>query len=325
MSRPVATFIVLYFSRFTTDTAVSIGLRRIVHRPLQMSKPSILFLQHEFDNPLAGSRYIAALLKQNWEQNGYPVQCVRGVREQIPADLLFVHIDVTVVTDEYLDFMSHYPVVINGRVTDISKDRISSHLLQRGDEYPGPVIVKTKANFGGRQDLKLMARAGLDPLELDLHQRPWRKIETLDSYDYPVFDSPRAVPPGVWKNPRLVVEKFVAERNEDGHYVMRNWFFLGDEGFTRSVSSPHRIVKPSDHPPPGRETHLHFLDEPIHPGLHELRKNLGFDHGRFDYVMADGQPVVFDANTTPVIVEEGIRMHEKQFLEDLPKGLLSFL
>jgi len=290
-----------------------------------MSKPSILFLQHEFDRALDGSGYIAALLKAQWEKNGHTVHCVCGVGERVPADVLFAHIDVTVVTDEYLEFMSHYSVVINGRVTDISKDRISSQLLRQGDPYAGPVIVKTKANFGGHQDLRHLRRAGGDPLELHLHQRPWRKVETLDPYDYPVFDSLRAVPPGVWKNPRLIVEKFVAEKNADGHYVMRNWFFLGDEGFTRAVSSPYRIVKPSPHPPAGRETRLHYLDEPIHPGLFELREKQGFDHGRFDYVMSGGEPVVFDTNTTPVIVEEGIRMQEKQFLEDLPRGLLSFL
>lgn len=41
--------------------------------------------------------------------------------------------------------MSHYPVVINGRVTDISKDRFSRIMLQRTDSYQGRVIVKTKA------------------------------------------------------------------------------------------------------------------------------------------------------------------------------------
>ena len=149
---------------------------------------------------------------------------------------------------------------------------------------------------------------------------------TLDPYDYPVFESIHAVPSDVWKNPRLIVEKFLTERNENGHYVLRVWNFLGDQGFTRSISSPYHIVKPALHDPlPGRETYLHRLDEPMHSGLMELREHMSFDYGRFDYVMIDDEPVVFDTNTTPVILEEIIRMFSKEILEDLPRGLLSFL
>jgi hypothetical protein len=265
-------------------------------------------------------------LKQSWEKSGHQVKIIRGVSEKISADVLFAHIDVTTVAEEYLDFMASYPVVINGKVTDISKDLFSTIMLQRKDPYRGPVIVKTKANYGGRQDLTLLSRAGMQPLEQDLHERPWRKVETLDPYDYPIFDSIHAVPTGVWKNPRLIVEKFVSEKTEDGQYVMRNWFFLGDQGFTRSVSSPYHIVKPALHETiPGRETYLHKLDEPLHPAMQSLRENMGFDYGRFDYVMVDDEPVVFDMNTTPVIAGEGLQMHSKEVLEDLPRGLFSFL
>lgn len=291
-----------------------------------MSKPKLLVLQHEFQNSLPGSKYIVALFIKKWEQLGYTVQSVEGVHDKVRADLLFVHIDATVLAEEYLEFISRYPVAINGGVTDISKDRFSTIQLQRTDSYQGLVIVKTKANFGGRQDLNLQRLAGTRPLETDLHQRPWRKVETLDSYDYPVFDSLRNVPTGVWKNHRLIVEKFVSEKNEDGHYVMRNWFFLGDQGFTRLVSSPYHIVKPASGTPiPGRETFLHPLDEAIHPALHALRERMGFDYGRLDYIMVNGEPVVFDINTTPVILQQGVNMHPKQFLEELPRGLLSFL
>jgi hypothetical protein len=291
-----------------------------------MSLPSILFLQHEFDSPFDDSIYIAPRLKQSWEQSGHLVKVIRGVSEKISADVLFTHIDATTVAEEYLEFMDRFPMVINGKVTDISKDRFSTIMLQRTDSYHGPVIVKTKANYGGHQDLHLLHRAGMRPLERDLHERPWRKVETLDPYDYPVFDSINAVPLGVWKNPRLIVEKFVSEKTENGHYVMRNWFFLGGQGFTRTVSSPYHIVKPAGQETiPGRETYLHRLDEPVHPAMQSLRENMGFDYGRFDYVMVDDEPVVFDMNTTPVIVGEGLQLHAKEILEDLPRGLFSFL
>jgi hypothetical protein len=151
----------------------------------------------------------------------------------------------------------------------------------------------------------------------------WEPLaETLNPYDYPVFASIRAVPGDVWRNPNLIVERFISERNEKGHYVVRNWLFLGDQGFVRSVSSPYHIVKPGS---PGRKTYLGRLEEPAPPELQELRKRMDFDYGRFDYVMKDGKPVLFDVNTTPAIADENVSMFSRELLEDLPRGLLSFL
>jgi len=164
-----------------------------------MTKPSILFLQHEFDVSFEESIYLAVHFKQSWEESGHKVSIAQGVSEKIDADILFSHIDATTVADEYLEYMQRFPVAINGQVKDISKDRFSTIMLQRGDRYTGPVIVKTKANYGGHQDLALLQRAGIQPLEHDLHERPWRKVETLDPYDYPVFESISAVPTGVGK------------------------------------------------------------------------------------------------------------------------------
>ncbi len=47
-----------------------------------MSLPSILFLQHEFDNPFDESIYIASRFKQNWEQSGHLVKVTLGVSEK---------------------------------------------------------------------------------------------------------------------------------------------------------------------------------------------------------------------------------------------------
>jgi hypothetical protein len=168
--------------------------------------------------------------------------------------------------------------------------------------------------------------AGGDSIGPDSVQRPWRKVETLDPYDYPVFNSLAEVPPGVWKNPNLIAEKLVWERNEKGHFLMRNWFFLGDQGFTRSVSSPYHIVKPAEPGKeiPGRECEFHFQDEPPHPVIQEMRESMGFDYGRFDYVMVNGDPYVFDMNDTPVALEEGIEKYSQEFKEKLPRGLFCF-
>ncbi len=52
---------------------------------------------------------------------------------------------------------------------------------------------------------------------------------------------------------------------------------------------------------------------------------MGFDYGRFDYVMVDGEPIVFDTNTTPVIAGASLQRNAKEFLEDFSCGLDSFL
>jgi hypothetical protein len=37
----------------------------------------------------------------------------------------------------------------------------------------------------------------------------------------------------------------------------------------------------------------------VHPEIPELAKRMGFDFGKFDYVMHEGKPVLLDANKTP--------------------------
>ena len=43
----------------------------------------------------------------------------------------------------------------------------------------------------------------------------------------------------------------------------------------------------------------------VPPALRRRRAELGFDFGKFDYVVQDGEPVLLDANRTPAIDEIG--------------------
>lgn len=285
----------------------------------------ITILVHEDAKMTRSSLYILAYLWKGWEARGHTVRVAQGVDEWVPGDVVFVHVDLTVVPDEYLEFAARFPVAVNGGVRDLSKHQFSTLMLRPGDRWAGRVIVKTKANYGGHVDLPYGQRTA----ELLLHEgrpeRPWRKRQTLDPYDYPVFDSLHDVPPGVWRNPYLMVEKFMPERNEEGLYVMRNWFFLGESGFVRKVSSPYHIVKPLTHgDDSGRECYLERANDPIPDEVWTLRRQMGFDYGRFDYVEVNGRPFVFDVNTTPVIVEEGLQMFAPEF-EALVGGIDGFI
>src|SRR5208337_4706378 len=92
---------------------------------------------------------------QVWRENGIKVTVLRGVGPRVEADLAILHVDLTVVPDEYIQFMRQYPVAINPTVKDISKRHISANLVHRGDGYQGPVIVKTNRNFGGGREAEM--------------------------------------------------------------------------------------------------------------------------------------------------------------------------
>jgi hypothetical protein len=95
---------------------------------------------------------------------------------------------ITAVGVDYRRIIDHYPMVINGSVTDISKTVFSDLLVTRDSGYPGPVIVKTNANYGGMREREHKFLSGDHTSNIDI-QRPWRRVAWLDTY--PVFDSLR--------------------------------------------------------------------------------------------------------------------------------------
>jgi hypothetical protein len=78
-------------------------------------------------------------------------------RKLAPADILLIHVDLSVVPDEYLEFASRYPIALNKAAKDIRKSLISLNLVRAGDSYSGKVIVKTDLNYGGSPE-RIMRR-----------------------------------------------------------------------------------------------------------------------------------------------------------------------
>jgi hypothetical protein len=108
---------------------------------------------------------------------------------------------------------------------------------------------------------------------------------------YKIFDHPRMVPRGAWRNRRLVVEKFLPER-QDGMYSLRQYTFLGNAEVNTRAFSADPIVKART------MTRREVLPE-TPPEIRRIRKALGFDYGKFDYVLNDGRVVLLDVNRTP--------------------------
>jgi len=263
------------------------------------------------------SRYLLRLLQQRWEEQGLRVDVIRPGATAEPADLAILHIDSTRVPDDCLQELSRYPRVLNGRVTDISKRSFSAQLLQRDDAYEGQVIVKTDANYGGISDRAAGPGGGRMSFATGKVQAPWRRAKFLSPEDYPVFDSLRAVPSGVWLNPRLVVEKFLAEREGD-LYCLRSWVFLGKREIARLVRSPHHVVK-------SRNAVSHDTLDDVPDELRAWRARLGFDYGKFDYGIVDGKVVLYDVTPTPTAGPSITGDTARKIMDALGDGLYDYL
>jgi hypothetical protein len=243
----------------------------------------ILILVHQhgsFDKP----RYFMREIADVWRESGHRVSIAHGpARRAVGADVAVLHVDLTVVPEDHLEFLREYPIVINRRVTDISKRAISRNILSASDDYEGPVIVKTNRNYGGIMEAQLAAQT----------KARGGPVFSCEPKDYAVYRSAREVPATTWANPDFVVEKFLAEQR-DGCYCLRTWVFMGDRE-TNSLSWSRQPIVKSD---------AVIRREPVAEvpkELREMRKSLGFDFGKFDYAIVDGRVVLYDANRTPAV------------------------
>jgi hypothetical protein len=165
-------------------------------------------------------------------------------------------------------------VALNARVPDIRKSRISQGLLREQDRHEGPVIVKSDLNYAGLPELSL----GLVPA-----------VHFRNPAGYLIYPTLAAVPKAVFATPDVVVEKFQPDLS-DGLYHMHAMVFLGDRVTCTRMSSKHPIVNGA--------TQIHAEDVEPHPEILAFKDQLGFDFGKFDYVIHRGRPILIDANKT---------------------------
>lgn len=228
-----------------------------------------------------------------WQGWGIEVRYVFGpahwrARPQAPADLLFVHVDLTVVPQAYLQLAGAYRRVLNGGIRDIRKSVVCDRLVREGDAYDGPVLVKSELNAAGIPERKARTRLARKLARILQRLAPPR-LAIEDQQDYRVFPSIRSMPPAMLRDRRLVVQRFVPEM-EHGLYHVRNYSFLGDRATCMRLSS--------------REPVIHLGNtlgaEPVepHPDIVAVRHRLAMDYGKLDYVMHDGEAILLDVNKT---------------------------
>jgi len=289
-----------------------------------------VLLDDRDDGGFHSAGYLLRLMVKAWEDAGATVVILHGPNDFVPADIIIPHLDLTITPPAYHALLQRYPVAINRRLIDISKATISSNLVSRGDAYGGEVIVNTNCNYGGVPESRLKPRPParstrrriLDKLSSMLRgrraaeDRAWRSIDSIKSGDYPIFPSLAAVPAGVFANKNLVVEKFLPEHS-GSDYCLRYCYFFGDRHINFLLRSKERVVKGSN---------AFSCDEtPAPPEIFSIRRRLGLDYGKLDYVMRDGQVVLFDVNRTPASAALARYNLTNRVVGELSQGLAGML
>jgi hypothetical protein len=250
------------------------------------------------------SKYSVHLLAEVWREAGHRVTVASGLDSLPDADLAFLHVDLSLVPDPYVAAAQRYPHTVNGGARDIRKRTVSRHLLTRTSDWSGRVVVKSDLNCGGFPEWRIMH-----------HHNPASAFARRTPPGYQLYESVAHVPPATWDSPDRVVEKFLPEQDERGWYL-RTWTFLGERGRCRRSRGSGPIVRNASIV----DSEPDELDVPDF--LHAERERLGFDYGKFDFAMHDGEPILFDANTTfGVIPRPGNRLYH--FLGEALDGLLA--
>ncbi len=250
---------------------------------------TIVVLRHRFDafrlvepRVLARfrGRYMLAGVLEVLRRRGHRILHSNRPERAPPGDLLFLHVDCSVVPDAYLAAAARYPAAINAAVHDITKRRISSLMVTPGDGWDGPVFVKTNLNFHARPE-RVQNRNAL----MRLRRPPHAGLPRHRGYRR--YESPAEVPDAVWRDPAHVVERFVTEEI-DGLYASRTYVFCGPA--ERCTLSLGRTPYVKAH------TIVRSVPAEVPAELREIRARLRFDYGKFDFIMLDGRPVLLDAN-----------------------------
>ena len=250
----------------------------------------IAILLHESDRGRDLSRYHVFQLARHWQHDGHEVVPVFGTARFVPADVALLHIDLSVVPERYRDFAARYPLCMNRSVGDIRKSRISRQAVRPGDGWDGAVILKSDLNAAGGPDRinagrwrRMLASARRHMLAL-----AGRKAATTVA-DYRVFAHVDDIPAALSRHPDAFIERFLPER-EGPLYLTRSMVFVGTAFTCQLLRSPDPIVRISNA--------VSVEECQPHPDMVRLSREMGYDYGKFDYVMHDGQAVLIDANKT---------------------------
>lgn len=250
------------------------------------------------------------------------VEFQHQTRSLVRADLVFLHVDLSVVPQSYRDLVAPCARVINRDIVDIRKSQQSRNRVWQGDDYEGAVIIKTSLNSGGRAEDRVknhrVLRAARRVLRPRHHlQRSWpATLKPQGNSKYALLNHRDQVPAAVWDDKNWVVERFAPEKL-GAEFVLREWFFLGEHEFYNCEVSPHPVFTSG--------LARADLSAPPPPLVRQWRRELQMDFGKIDYAIApDGEPVLYDINKTPTL-RRPLSETGHAIIEALAPGLESWL
>jgi hypothetical protein len=234
-------------------------------------------------------KYVVSVMAKLWAEDGLTVSAGRKPAEG--ADLALLHLNKTRIKPGEVPKMLPGVRLLNDKVLDISKRAISTIMLGPESDWDGPVIIKTDLNHFGIPEGQAQRRSWKSKLRSRMAEVSWKLARQLPYKTYPVVPGLRKVPGWVWEDRRLVVEKFLPERDGD-FYCLRGWMFLGSQGYGWKLYATDPMVKT------GTMVKHDYLEE-VPENLAAFRAEHGYDFGKFDYVMHEGRAILLDANKTP--------------------------
>ena len=251
------------------------------------AKIAVLF--HQDMKPSSLEYYEIGHMARYWREGGYEVAYLFGPDTSVRADICIVHVDLSVVPDAYIDFAYRFPVVLNGKITDIRKSRLSRYLVTPDCGFDGPVIVKTDLNYAGRPErslthnrLTLFAQDVVAPFL----RRAGRIVR---HHHYRVYDRFSQVPKKYVESEDFVIERYLPEI-VDGLRCVNYYKFFGDQhDCARSCSEDAVVV--------GCNT-VRRVDIDVSEEVVDYRKELGIDFGKIDFCLHQGRAVIIDVNKT---------------------------
>jgi hypothetical protein len=260
-------------------------------------KKRIALIFHEHERQSSLPRFAIWHLAEAWRKENIEVSLLFGVQKYVAADLALLHVDLTEVPGEYLDFAHRYPLVLNGLIRQIRKSSFSKQRVYPGDGYTGKIIVKSDLNYGGEPERKLLGTL-LSRLALRITSRlhfprtsdNGLKPDFRSSRDYRIYDSSACIPGDWFNDGNLIIERFLPEVRK-GAYYLRSYHFLGNQG----ACVLRKSLKPLVH----AATAISREEVDPDPDIVELTQQMRFDFGKFDYVMHEDRPVLLDTNKTP--------------------------
>ncbi len=253
------------------------------------TRMKIVILFHQNNNSRNIRSYSIVYSANLWRQQGHEVVFLFGTKTFVAADICFVHLDLSVVPDEYLEFANQYPVVVNGEVKDIRKSSFSQNLLSAKDDYAGKVIVKTDLNYAGWPEKYLTYPYPILVLFRLMNKMPWLFPEPCTSRDYKIYSNLSEVPGKYFDGNKYVVEKFLPEK-EGEYYSCHSYLFMGDSYVCNKKSAKMPIIK-------DRDLGMQVDVEP-HPEAVAMKQKMGIGYGKLDYCMNNGKMILIDVNKT---------------------------